>query len=288
MPLDWDDCRFFLAVIDNGSTKRAATVLRVDQTTCARRIGALEAALGLQLFSRDGGRYQPTEDALDLVAPARAMAAAANHIGACAASKKRHHASVLRITGEEATASAFIFPAVARFMALKPEVQVDVDVTAIKRDLLAGEADLAVRGGFPPDEPGLVRSKIGDDPFGFYVVPGYPDPPRTREALAGHPIACFDVLRPQLEAAGLGASVRHVTNSATALRRMVEAGGLVGLLPRSAAEASPPLHLCIAVPVEIAIWLVYPERLRGMPSVKLLRRLLVEEYRSGRKEGRIG
>ena len=77
-----------------------------------------------------------------------------------------------------------------------------------------------------------------------------------------HPIACFSSVRSRLEEFGLGANVRHVTNSGTALRRIIDEGTVIGPLPRSIAEAKPPLRLCFPVPVESAIWLTYPERLR--------------------------
>ena len=48
--LDWNDLRYFLAVARDGSTLAAAKVLRVSQTTVARRIAALESALGFPLF----------------------------------------------------------------------------------------------------------------------------------------------------------------------------------------------------------------------------------------------
>ena len=44
--LDWNDLRYFLAVARDGSTLAAGRSLRVSQTTVARRIAALEQALG--------------------------------------------------------------------------------------------------------------------------------------------------------------------------------------------------------------------------------------------------
>jgi DNA-binding transcriptional LysR family regulator len=288
MKLDWDDLRYFLAVIDHGSTKRAAAALKVDQTTCARRVASLEASLGLELFTRDQGRYRPTQDALDLAEAAKGMGAAAASISELANGKRRSRSSKLRITGEEAMAAAFIFPAVARFTRLHPDVDVEVDVSSDKRDLVVGEADIAVRGGLPPDATGLIRRKIGDDPFGFYCSWSYPSPPETGEELRDHPLASFDVLRGRLEERGLGANVRHVTNSATALRRIIEEGSVIGLLPRSVGEASPPLRLCFPVPADVSIWLVYPERLRRLPHVKVLGQFLADEFRTARREGRVG
>jgi DNA-binding transcriptional LysR family regulator len=288
MKLNWDDIRFYLAVVEHGSTKRAAAALKVDQTTCTRRIAALETALGLELFNRDQGRYRPAADALELLDEARTMQAAAEALSELADSKRRSRASKLRVTGEEAMATAFIFRAVARFTRLHPEIHVDVDVSSDMRNVAAGQADLAIRGGLAPDEPGLIRRKLGDDPFGIYCGWSYPSPPTTAEDLRNHPIACFGAVRGRLEERGLGANVRHVTNSGTALRRIIDEGTVVGPLPRSVAEASPPLRLCFEVPVQSAIWLVYPQRLRRMPRVNILVRLLNEEFRCARREGRIG
>ncbi|MCZ4279201.1 LysR family transcriptional regulator [Kiloniella laminariae] len=51
---DWDDYRYFQAVVTQGSFSAAARALDVTQPTIGRRIGALEARLGQELFERDG------------------------------------------------------------------------------------------------------------------------------------------------------------------------------------------------------------------------------------------
>ena len=43
---EWSDLRHFLAVARSGSTLSAAKILGVNQTTVARRVAALEEALG--------------------------------------------------------------------------------------------------------------------------------------------------------------------------------------------------------------------------------------------------
>ena len=59
--LDWDDLRHFLAVAKAGTTLAAARELGVSQSTSARRIDALETALGLKLFDRRQSGYALTE-----------------------------------------------------------------------------------------------------------------------------------------------------------------------------------------------------------------------------------
>ena len=49
---DWNDLKTFLAVARSGSTLGAAKALGINQTTVARRIEALESAVGLKLFEQ--------------------------------------------------------------------------------------------------------------------------------------------------------------------------------------------------------------------------------------------
>lgn len=72
--LNWDDLRFFLEVARTQRASGAAKRLGVDYTTVARRIRALEAAMGTLLFdkSRSGG-FTLTAEGQRLVAYADAM-----------------------------------------------------------------------------------------------------------------------------------------------------------------------------------------------------------------------
>ena len=76
--LDWNDLRYFLAVADHGSTLAAGRALRVSQTTVARRIAALEEALGHPLFERRQAGYVLTPDGEALLDRARQVEAAAS------------------------------------------------------------------------------------------------------------------------------------------------------------------------------------------------------------------
>src|SRR4051812_41895210 len=57
---DWNDLRSFLAVARTGSTLAAGRSLGVSQTTAARRVAALEGAVGLVLFERRQAGYALT------------------------------------------------------------------------------------------------------------------------------------------------------------------------------------------------------------------------------------
>ena len=65
---NWSDIRVFLAVLKAGSTLAASRELGMAQPTVARRIDALEHALGVTLFERDTRGFHPTLAADQLVA----------------------------------------------------------------------------------------------------------------------------------------------------------------------------------------------------------------------------
>ena len=58
--MNWDDLRFIVTLAREGRLATAARRLRVDQTTVARRLRALEESLGTPLFERSDGRWRPT------------------------------------------------------------------------------------------------------------------------------------------------------------------------------------------------------------------------------------
>src|SRR5262249_58668031 len=50
--IEWEDLRYFLAVVRGGSLSAAARELGVSQPTVGRRVGAFQARLGAQLVRR--------------------------------------------------------------------------------------------------------------------------------------------------------------------------------------------------------------------------------------------
>ena len=50
--MNWDDIKVFLAIANTGGLKKAARVLDIHHSSCARRINALESDLGIALFEK--------------------------------------------------------------------------------------------------------------------------------------------------------------------------------------------------------------------------------------------
>src|SRR3954469_10745700 len=74
----WELYRSFLAVVRERSLSAAARRLKLTQPTVGRHIDALEAALGVTLFTRSQAGLFANSSALELVPYAETMAGAAN------------------------------------------------------------------------------------------------------------------------------------------------------------------------------------------------------------------
>lgn len=61
MQANWDDLKVVLAVSRTGSLTLAAEALGIDQSTCSRRLSAIEAGLGVILFLRSRAGLSVTE-----------------------------------------------------------------------------------------------------------------------------------------------------------------------------------------------------------------------------------
>lgn len=142
---DWNDLKAFLAVARGGSTLAASKALAVNQTTVARRIESLEAALSLKLFERGQSGSRLTEAGRDLLAEGEKVERAALNFDSRAKAHQRGMAGSIRITCIEILANMAVTPAIGEFRRQHPEVQVDLMVTDQALDIEAGEADIAVR-----------------------------------------------------------------------------------------------------------------------------------------------
>lgn len=276
---EWTDARYFLAVAREGATLRAANRLGVNQTTCARRIAALEDALALKLFIRSGSGYVLTGEGRSLVPAAEALEAAAEAFSAAAGEAARRETRKLRLTTAEGLETSLIAPALSEARRRMPSLVCEVDVTPDRRDLVRGEADLALRASNAPQEPGVIYRRLRSVEWGVYRHVSYakavgPDNffDHPIASLEGKPLEALRQMAPH-------ARVVQITSTFLGLVATLRAGDCIGGLPTFVGDAQPDLVRCGIIPENEgpAIWIVYPERLRGREEVRVLIDCLVEQ-----------
>lgn len=285
--LDWNDLRYFLAVARTGSTLAAGRSLRVSQTTAARRVTALEQALGLTLFERRQAGYFLTPVGKALVEQAEAVEASATAFADAADAHGREAGGTVRLTTQEIHAVTVLAPILRDLHAAHPEVRIELDTSEAYRDLAAGAADVALRSAERPTGGGLVGRRIADDAWTVYCSRDYAAAhgrPRKPRELHGHPLiggggaGVWRVYRAWLEQHGLEGEVAIHHDSPTGLLSAVRSGIGLAALPCFVADSEPDLVRCMP-PVagdERGLWLLTHERLRHTPRIRVVLDFLAE------------
>ncbi|NYF31537.1 MULTISPECIES: LysR family transcriptional regulator [Sphingopyxis] len=284
---DWNDLKAFLAVAETGSTLSAAQALRVSQTTVARRIAALEAATGLNLFERRQAGYTLTPVGEAMLASAVAVRDAADRFGEAAGARSRDAGGTVSLTTMEIFAVTILPPILRDLRAAHPAIHIDLDTSDEPRDLAAGAADIAIRSSKQPTGAGLVGRRIADNPWTVYCSRDYADRqgiPHTRDELAAHPFiggggGVWEPYQAWLRQYGLEESVVMRYDTASGLLAGVRAGMGLTVLPAFLADREADLIRCIPPKSEdtTGLWLLTHERLRHVPRVRLVLDFLAAE-----------
>lgn len=275
---DWNDLKAFLAVARGGSTLAAAKALGVNQTTVARRIESLEAALALKLFERGQTGSRLTEAGKDLVEEAERVERAADRFETRAAGHRRGLAGVIRVTATEILANLMLMPGIVEFRQKYPEVQVDLIVTDRPLDIEAGEADVGIRSGAALPASDLIARKLIDHEFALYCSRDYAARKGlpTLETLKDH-----DLIGGELEMSegpGMAWMFRQAggkapvtrSNTLNNLLHAIKAGLGVGPMATQAADLDRDLVRCSEVIEEArgSSWIITRRELKDTPRVR--------------------
>ena len=278
--LDWNDLKYFLAVARDGSTLAAARRLRVSQTTVARRVAALERALGLPLFDKRQAGYTLTPVGADLLNRAEQVEQSAEGFAEAAAAQSRDLSGSVKITTEEIYAITLLAPLLAELHQRQPEIRIELDTSQTVRDLGAGEADISLRSTDKAEQPaGVVGRRLCVDDWTLYCSRAYAaqhGAPTTLQQLRDHPIIgggggnLWRHYQAWLQALGLEdrVAMHHATSGG--LLSGVRSGFGIAVLPCIVADGDPELHRCIPPRTEHGrvLWLFTHERVRHSPRVR--------------------
>lgn len=170
--MNWDDLRYFLAVARTGQFLAAARQLRVNHTTVARRISALETALGTTLFVRRTTGCDLTSEGEALLRRMEmvesSIAAARSELGGTDAVP----AGTVRIGAPDGFGVAFLAPRLARFRELYPQLKLQLVPVPRSFSLSKREADIAITTA-RPTEGRLIARKLVDYRLSLYASRSY-------------------------------------------------------------------------------------------------------------------
>ena len=172
MDISWDDARTFLAVAEAHSFSQAAERLGLGQPTISRRVAALEARLGCQLFTRGKQGAEVTEAGARLLPAAEQMARWAGEFGRLAQGAEERPEGIVRIAAPPGLAVEVLAPLAAVARDALPGIRLEVLASVDYVDLARGGADLAIRTR-ANREPELVTLHSARFAIGVFATAGY-------------------------------------------------------------------------------------------------------------------
>ena len=151
----------FVRVVEAGSLSAAGRVLGLAPSSVSRRIGELEAMLGVGLLRRTTRKLSLTEAGETYFERSREILRAVDEASLAVTEKRAGPSGILRITVAASIARRHVAPAIAAFHARYPAVQVAMSVTDRIVDIVGEGFDVALRLG-PLDDSSLIARKVGE------------------------------------------------------------------------------------------------------------------------------
>lgn len=180
--------RTFLRVVEAGSFSAVAAERNTSQPTVSRQVAALEAHLGARLLARSTRALSLTDEGQRFVEHARRVVEALGEAEDAVGRRARRPGGTLRLSCPVVFGRLHVVTRLARFLALHPEMTIDLVMNDGFSDLVEEGIDLAIRVGEITD-PGLVARRIGSTRRVSVAAPGYlaaRGTPAVPQDLVGH------------------------------------------------------------------------------------------------------
>lgn len=153
----WEGVNEFVAVAETESFTRAAKRLGVSTAQVSRQVSALEARLASKLFYRTTRRVSVTETGQVFYRHCRQVLDALEDAERSITDLHQSPRGKLRLTAPVTYGEKMIAPLINDFVVRYPALDVEMDMTNQKLDLIGGGYDLAIRLGQLEDSSMMAR-----------------------------------------------------------------------------------------------------------------------------------
>ncbi|MBD7939851.1 LysR substrate-binding domain-containing protein [Brevundimonas guildfordensis] len=291
---DLNDLYYFVQVVDHHGFAPAARALGMQKSKLSRRIAALEDQLGTRLIQRSSRKFSVTEIGQAYYQHCLAMLVEAEAAQALIDGARSEPCGTIRVACAPGLLTYQMSGLIVRFMALYPELEVQLHSTSRRVDVIGEGFDLAIRVREPPlEQTDLVMRKLDESVHRLVASPdliarmGAPAGPAD---LANWPSLDFgpahrDHVWALTHKDGMTASVRHAPRLVTDDLHMLHEGALQGLgvalLPSVAVMHDLEGGRLVDLlpdwrPKKWIVHAVFPSRRGLLPSVRMLLDFLVE------------
>ncbi len=166
------DIALFVEVVNAKNFTEASKRTGVPVSTISRRISNLEKTIALKLFNRTTRKVEVTEAGKAYYARCAHLIAEAQLAHEEISETVNTPKGTLRISCTPDFATAFLPEVLIEYAGRYPDVQIELDLSHRKVDLISENFDASLRFGRLPDS-NLIARKIASLPLSLYASPQY-------------------------------------------------------------------------------------------------------------------
>jgi DNA-binding transcriptional LysR family regulator len=160
---DLNDLYYFVQVVDHGGFAPAGRALGMPKSKLSRRIALLEQRLDTRLILRSTRHFSVTDIGQKFYGHCRAMLVEAEAAEDAIEVTRSEPRGIVRLTCPVALLDASVGEMIAAFMVEHPRVEVHLDATNRRVDVISEGIDIAIRVRPPPlEDSELVMRVLGE------------------------------------------------------------------------------------------------------------------------------
>lgn len=164
--------KYFVKVVENGSFSKAATLFSVPASSLSRRIADLESNLGATLLKRSTRSVTLTEIGKIYYQQVTEVLALLSLTDETVKNYQSTPMGMLNISSMVGFGEKILLPLLDEFNLLYPEITLNVSLSDDIATLARDEVDIAIRGGYAPDER-VIAVKLMENNFIAVASPKY-------------------------------------------------------------------------------------------------------------------
>lgn len=166
------DFAFFSTLVKSGSLSAAAREYDVTPSAVSKWLAQLEARLGVRLIARNTRRISLTHEGEIFLTEGRRILGEIDALERSISSSLAAPVGLLKVHATLGFGRAFVAPAMSKFAALYPDLEMQLFLTDRSVNLAEGAVDVDVRFGPPPDGRVTAR-KIAGHRRRIFASPAY-------------------------------------------------------------------------------------------------------------------
>lgn len=287
---------YFVQVVQHGGFAPAGRALNQPKSKLSRRIAQLEERLGVRLLQRSSRHFAVTELGQAYYQRCVAMLVEAEAAQALVDNSQAQPRGIVRLSCPTALLDYHLGDTLGRFLSQCPDVELQVESTNRRVDVIQEGLDIAIRVRFPPlEDSDLVMKILSDSHQCLVAAPslvarmgGLPRITDVHQwpslgSLQGARDYAWELTSPDGAQARILTQPRLVTDDRIALWRAALHGVGVALLPQALVQPDlaagrlvqllPDWQLPTAI-----VHAVFPSRRGLLPAVRALLDFLADDF----------